>query len=390
MKRVSTILLVMTMILGGCSGDDDDDTAARDDDATTTTVAADEPPGAIVFNGQGNDLVAYDGEPPFESQIVIPHHDEETEPDGLDINAQICFDPDNPRRFVAGEDTLQNTTGEPGWGIFELEGDRVGALSARQLAKLVPTYQETGGNAENYGCGYLPDGRILTTDIGNQAEGPGNGQLILWFPPFEGHELGDIASCKLDITLATAQSILVDGDTVYVAAARGGVFRYDATTFPTGATPEEGCEGTDPIGGPMTTSVTRETLITGNEENGVATPAGIATGPDGQLYVSSVFTGVISEFTADGTFVRRVLEPPAGEVLGEQPYSTGTPLGIGVGPDGSIYYADIGIVATADGIGPGDGTGKVRRIAFIDGEPQTPEVMDEGLAFPDGIGIFVP
>jgi hypothetical protein len=69
----------------------------------------------------------------------------------------------------------------------------------------------------------------------------------------------------------------------------------------------------------------------------------------------------------------------------------GTPLGIGVGPEGSIYYADIGIVNDPEeGLGPGDGTGKVRRIAFVDGEPQPPEIMDEGLAFPDGIGVYVP
>ena len=41
-------------------------------------------------------------------------------------------------------------------------------------------------------------------------------------------------------------------------------------------------------------------------------------------------------------------------------------------------------------IGPGRGTGTVRRIRFDDGVPQPPETMDSGLAFPDGIGIFVP
>ena len=76
---------------------------------------------------------------------------------------------------------------------------------------------------------------------------------------------------------------------------------------------------------------------------------------------------MIAEFTADGKYVRDVLKPPAGEVLGAKPFSTGTPLGIGVGPDGSVYYADIGIVVTPDGIGPGDGTGtgaahRVRRV----------------------------
>ena len=69
-----------------------------------------------MFNGQGNDLAAYLAEPPFTKQIVDPHNDDEENPDGLDINGQICFDPEDPRRFVAGEDTHQDTTGEPGLG----------------------------------------------------------------------------------------------------------------------------------------------------------------------------------------------------------------------------------------------------------------------------------
>jgi hypothetical protein len=32
----------------------------------------------------------------------------------------------------------------------------------------------------------------------------------------------------------------------------------------------------------------------------------------------------------------------------------------------------------------------VRRIRIVDGEPQPPEIVDEGLAFPDGIGVYVP
>jgi hypothetical protein len=55
-----------------------------------------------------------------------------------------------------------------------------------------------------------------------------------------------------------------------------------------------------------------------------------------------------------------------------------------------VFYADIGIVAGPKGVGPGDGTGTVRRVHFVDGKPQPPDVMDRGLAFPDGIGVWVP
>ncbi|HVM98039.1 MAG TPA: hypothetical protein VMT89_16710, partial [Candidatus Acidoferrales bacterium] len=103
-------------------------------------------------------------------------------------------------------------------------------------------------------------------------------------------------------------------------------------------------------------------------------------------YVSSVFNGVIAEYSAQGTYIRTVLQPVSGEHL---PYpSTGTPLGLGLDSTGTLYYADIGIVQNGLDIGPGDNTGTVRRIRFVDGVPQAPETMDRNLAFPDGIGIL--
>jgi hypothetical protein len=97
---------------------------------------------------------------------------------------------------------------------------------------------------------------------------------------------------------------------------------------------------------------------------------------------------VIGEFDRDGKYLRNVLEPAAGDTLGARPFRTGTPLGIGVDRKGDLFYADIGITVTADGVGPGDDTGTVRRIRFVDGEPQPPQTMDRNLAFPDGIGIL--
>jgi hypothetical protein len=373
-------------MLGACSSSGKTAKPTPSSESTTTTAATVRP--TLVFNGQGNDLAAYLGKPPFTKQIVV-HHRDDTHPTGLDINGQICFDPKRPNRFVAGEDTLQDTTGHPGWGIFDLSGSTLGTLSVREVGKLVPTYQPSNDNPENYGCGFLSDGRILTTDVGNQASGPGDGQLIVWFPPFESRA---VEYCKVNVKLTTAQGLLVSGDSVYVVQARppaAGVYRYDASDLPTSNQPSGGCDGKDATGAPTATNVSSTLFIQPGRGNTLATPNAIAQAPNGALYVSSVINGLIAEFTAQGKYVRDVLQPPAGEVLGAKPLSTGTPLGIGVGPDGSVYYADIGIVVTPGSVGPGDGTGKVRRIAFdASGTPQPPEVMDEGLAFPDGIGIW--
>ena len=387
-RSLAAFAIAVAMITSACSDDGSSEPTSATDREGTTTTSEPAPASPIVFNGQGNDLAAYLAEPPFTKQIVIPHRDDE-HPDGLDMNGQICFDPRRPERFVAGEDTLQDTTGEPGWGIFELSGTTIGKFSARELAKLVPTYQKSNDNPENYGCGFLADGRILTTDIGNQAEGDGDGQLIVWFPPFNSRA---VKYCKVDIALATGQGILVDGNSVFVAQARppkAGIWRYDARAMPTSDTPAGGCDSKDATGAPLTTKVKPTRFIEPGNGNSLATPNAIAKSPKGNLYVSSVFNGVIAEFTAAGKFVRDILRPPAGEQLGAQPFSTGTPFGVGVASDGSVYYADIGIVISADGIGPGRGTGKVRRIAFDrTGKPLPPEEMDKGLAFPDGIGVW--
>jgi hypothetical protein len=341
---------------------------------------------AIVFNGEGNNLNAYDSVPPFRHQRVITTRD--VDPKGLDINAQICFFPkpkrDGSRWFIAGEDTGQPNPPQ-GWGIFRLRGHKIGKLKAKKVGKLTPTYQGSLDNAENYGCGVLPGGRVVTTDVGNQASGTGDGQLIVWFPPFDRTE---VRYCKVDIAIATAGNIQVRGEDVYVASARpptAGVWKYSGP-WPTSDTAAGGCAGEDSTGAPMTTQVQKSIAIPAG--GSIPTPNATARAPHGGFYVSSVISGTIAEFDREGTFVRNVLEPAAGDVLGAKPFETGTPLGIGVDRKGDLFYADIGITVTADGVGPGDDTGTVRRIRFVDGEPQPPQTMDRKLAFPDGIGIL--
>lgn len=392
MRRGTALLVALLLVAGACSDDADteasEDTEAPVDPPTTTTVPDDGlPDEVLVFNAEGNNLDAYGDGDPSATQRVITNAAED--PEGLDINAQICFFPDGSGRFIAGEDTGQPNP-PAGWGIFQLRGSGIGDLEAEQIGKLTPTYQ-AGAQPENYGCGVLSDGRMVTTDLGGQAPGdPGNGQFIVWFGGPEGT---DQTYCKVDVALATAQSILVGpDDEVYVVSARpptSGVWRY--TDLPTSADAAGGCGATDATGAPLADTVTREQVLAPGE-NDVLSPAGIAPSPDGGFYLSSVITGVINEYDADWRFVRTILAPPAGEAIGaDTSLSTGTPLGIGVTPDGTIYYADIGIVNDPeDGFGPGDGTGTVRRIRFVDGEPQPPETIAEGKAFPDGIGVYVP
>jgi hypothetical protein len=363
--------------------------------APTVTTAG------IVFNGEDNRLHAYQPGPGFPKQTVIPSNADAPGGPGRDLNAQICFTrgPQGQVRFIGGEDTNQGSVhATAGWGFFELTGTQVGQFQFEEIGKLIPTYQATPDEAENYGCGFLSDGRLLTSDVGNQAGGPGNGQLIIWFPPLDnganysstGVEPTTPAHyCKLDIAIGTAQQIAVDAqDRVYVGSSRdnqsgvgAGVYRYTGP-FPTSDTPEGGCDGTDDTGAPMATQVAKERFIPSDAN--LPTPAGVVVKPGGGFYVSSVLNGVIAEYDANGHFVRKVLAPAHPGL----PIATGSPLGIGLASDGTIYFADIGLVIGSGGIGPGNHTGSVRRIRFVDGQPQPPEKMDSGLNFPDGIGVL--
>ena len=355
--------------------------------------------GQVLFSPEGNNLWAYAVVPPFTAQKVNAANETfdgtPGNPTGWDINGEICSLTAGGKHYlVTGEDTHQPNP-LPGWGIFELHGSRVGDFSINRVGRLVPTYQPSPDGPDNYGCGVLSDGRIVTTDIGNEASGSANGQLEIWFPPFNNEQ---VSFCKLDLHLATGQGIYVDADdSIYLNSPRtapepgataAGIFKYTGP-FPTSANAQGGCGQIDNLGSPLADSIKKERVLAAGD-HGLSSPSGITRGPNGHFFVASVITGAINEYDAGWQYVQAVLQRPAGESLGPQPYSTGTPLGITVGADGTLYYADIGIVSDASGIGPGTKTGSVRRITFTGGVPNAPETIASGLQFPDGIGLWRP
>jgi outer membrane protein assembly factor BamB len=162
--------------------------------------------------------------------------------------------------------------------------------------------------------------------------------------------------------------------------------------------PGEGCEATDPQGSPMVdASVTglpnfRETMITPNAGNEMFTFTGLALAYDADtatftLYAASVLTGRIAEYDLDGNFIRYIVDHPLPGFGGSWslPQPFGTPQGISIGADGTVYYADLDLVGALPNIGPGP-NGKVWRVRFdSNGDPLTPELIRDGLAFPDGM-----
>lgn len=320
----------------------------------------------LLYSTEGNRLRRYDvdtiGTADINQDILIERAS--VDPGGRDVNGEICFFPDGTGRFVAGEDTGQPNP-PAGWGVFSTAGT--------QISKLTATYFVS--DAEPHGCEFADDGTLFTSEVGFQGFGTANGQLIQWFPELD-------TFCKLAIDLATAGSVEIDNQgRVYVTQAAGGSIERFSPPFPTSDTAEGGCGGTDATGAPVADSVNRETFATASQ--GMVTFSGITKAPNGNLYVSSVLTGRIAEYDLDGNIVRLLLAPE--EAL--PPIPTGHPQGLDVGADGTLYYADLDLVGTLPNVGAGP-DGRVWRIRFDnDGNPLPPEVVRDGLSFPDGVSI---
>jgi len=344
-------------------------------------------PQQLLYGNEGNRLRRYDLDTvdvgPLVEDILIERASVDPV-NGRDVNGEICVVPDGSGDLVMGEDTGQPSP-PAGWGVFDSTGTQVG--------KQTPTYFSS--QPEPFGCEFDSSGRLFTSSIGDQPAGF-NGQLIMWFPPFDefpgapgAYPATDDSStnfCKIATDINVSGTVAVDElDRVYVASSAGFHVRRYSPPFPTAPTPAGGCGLTDGQGSPVADTVNEETFV--SDPANVPTPSGIVRAPNGNWYISSVLTGVIAEYDDAGNFVRRVLEPPAGGP-GTLPLSVGHPQGLAVDCRTSLYYADLALVNNGGSIGPGPG-GTVRKIRFdLGGTPYDPVVVKGDLAFPDGLGIL--
>jgi outer membrane protein assembly factor BamB len=312
-----------------------------------------------------------------------------TTPGGRDVNGMICRFPDGTGRFVAGEDTGQIAI-RPGWGVFDADANQVG--------KLVTTYLENPNDdrqGEPYGCAFDSQGRLWTTVVGEQALGAHTGQLIVWFPPYDvfpgppgSYPNGEISTgkfCKIDVTIGSASGVLIDAqDNVYVASPAGFQVLKFTPPFPTGPDAAGGCGRLDPTGQPLANlnRVNRSVFIQGT---GITTYTGLARAKNGNLYVGQVLAGVIQEYDFGSNPLRAPVRTIVPQPPGWAADYTGTPQGLAVGADGTLYYADLDIQSNLE---PGD-DGKFWRVRFdAKGNPQPPEAILTGLDFPDGVALF--
>ena len=406
---------------------------SSDSSGTSSTTAPQAQ--AIVFATVDGNIDAYLSVPPYTRQRVIAAG---TAPDGTEPHGQICFSPDGSRRFVVAETKPAGTApAGAGWGLYQLTGNDVGSLRVRRVSGWTSPSGASTEAPTTYGCGFLADGRLLTTDLGNQRAGAPTGRLVEWFPPYD---TGNPGSCVLSSAVATPLGLSVDGaDNVYLASARAptaGVWRYSgaypadasgcvtATTGP--AAPNTSTTTTPPLPSPSTTApgptvtpgpgpgpdagsgtdpgtgsggratspaAVTATLLIPPAGGPASAPTSVAVTPDGQsVVVASAPYGALTAYGLDGSVITPILSDPSAKMVGTTPLPGGTPLGVAVSTDGAVFYADPGLVQGADGvIAPGERTGTIRRVATTPGfaSPPPPDTMGDSLRAPDGLGIYL-
>lgn len=313
--------------------------AACDEESTKTVER--------LFSPQGNELDVYDLET-GESSVLIPAEQNT-------VNGEVCLLPGGDGRFLMGEDTLQEDGNRQGWGIFEAD-----ATFVRKI--LEPETPNEPDQIEPFGCAFDGEERLFVSDVGSGSFDATDGKLILYFPPDYD------TSCILDGGLRTAGGLVIDDDgsaLVAESVPQGKILRF-APPFPANA------------GECASVPANKSTFL---EDEDVQTPIGIVRAPNGNWYVSSVFIPTaIREYDANGAFVRVIAE---GDDIG-------TPAGLAVDAEGTLYYADLGIVAREGELpGPEAGRGTVRRITFdAAGNPSAPEIIGQGLDYPDAVAVL--
>src|SRR5215472_1885608 len=125
---------------------------------------------------------------------------------GGNVNGKICLIPDGTHRFAMSEDA-----GQPrfpaGYAVFDPSGQMVG--------KLVPTFLDDFPDPT--GCAVDADGHLFTLEAGDEGFGSANGELFMWFPPFDQfpgpkpypNTETSTNYCKLAIDIGTATNIAV-------------------------------------------------------------------------------------------------------------------------------------------------------------------------------------
>jgi hypothetical protein len=314
---------------------------------------------------------------------------------GRHLNGKVCFFPrgvhGHKRQYLVADDEYREACLDPhppqarcsvtkrkspfyvgksldGWAVFDAHGRWTRQHIQVAGEPNVDQNADPQGAKDPQGCAFLPDGRLITTDVGSEMIGQNDGALMVFFP--DGAHGGYESYCFLDKSLADpGMPVLDDAGNVYVPEPQG--FRVTKFSPPFPSSPAD-CANADQL---VTTPPQKSTWLASGV-GGLAVPVSIARvhGNDHFYVAGAIAPPIINEYDANGGFVRTIV--PANVPK--------NPLGMDVGKDGTLYYAELNLdPATFD-----PRCGSVSMVKFdAAGNPQPPVTLGVHLQFPDGITV---
>ena len=354
----------------------------------------------VVLNAQGEYLDAYlinGTEPPPRVVFIDPDPPQPDDPKsppprvGRHVNGKVCFFPKGfgPKGgFVIADDTYReacldrsqpqarcsvtkrhkrNYVGKDpdGWGVFKKNGKWAKRVIHVDVEGEFSDANQPQGTVDPQGCAFDEKGNLFATDVGHGNPGSADGAFLVFFP---GKKKRYDTYCFLDKKLgAPGMPVRDDAGNFYIPEpALLKVTKFSAP-FPTSAAD---CDNPEHL----VTTPPAKTVFLASSAN-LVVPAGIARVPmSDHFYLDSVIAPTIAEFDANGGFVRTIV--PVGVPK--------NPLGVDVGADGTIYYAELNL----DPVQNSPRCGSVSRVRFDGSDtPLAPEQLGHYLRFPDGVTV---
>jgi hypothetical protein len=354
----------------------------------------------VVLSTQGEYMDGYlvNGRP-FPPRVIVndpdPHPPESlTTPPyigGRHLNGQVCFFPPSvhrPQQYVVADDAYREScldvhppqarcaVTDPtspfflgmdpdGWAIM----DRHGAWTQEHIHTPWDFSQpQPQGNKDPQGCVFDRFGRMFGTDVGSEQTGLNDGSLMVFFP---GPDRDYKTFCFLDKGLADPGMLAMDHKgNIYVPEPQGGKITRFSPPYPT--SPAD-CDNADHL---VTTPPVKQTWLQGGGNN-LNIPGSLVRLPHSRhFYVAgTILPPIINEYDENAKFVRNIV--PANVPK--------NPLGMSVGRDGTLYYAELNLDPnTFD-----TRCGSVSMVRFDrKGNPQAPQTLGQNLLFPDGVTVI--
>ena len=289
-----------------------------------------------------------------------------------DVYREACLDPKPPQaRCSVTSPTSPFFVGKTvdGWSVFDLNGRWTRQEIHVQGEPQTDQNNDPQGAKDPQGCAFLPDGRLLTTDVGSEINGINDGALMIFFP--SGPNGGYTSYCFLDKGLADpGMPTLDDAGNIYVPEPQA--LRVTKFTPPYPSSTAD-CANPDLL---VTTPPGKSTWLEAGV-GGLNIPVSITRvrGSD-HFYVGGVLApAIINEYDADGGFVRNIVPADVPK----------NPIGMDVGHDGTLYYAELNLDPATDN----PRCGSVSMVQFdTSGNPQSPVTLGVHLRFPDGITVI--